>query len=64
MSKHFGDSGKKNLPFKRKKPASEPGSGKWKHVLFLLFYFSELIEDFVYVSFTNICSLKMIEDDN
>lgn len=35
-----------------------------KHVLFLLFYFSELIEDSVFFSFTNICSLKMIEDDN
>uniref|UniRef100_A0A3B4H0K4 Regulating synaptic membrane exocytosis 1 n=1 Tax=Pundamilia nyererei TaxID=303518 RepID=A0A3B4H0K4_9CICH len=28
MSKHFGDSGKEKLPFNRKKPPAEPGSGR------------------------------------
>ncbi|CAI5677856.1 unnamed protein product [Oreochromis niloticus] len=33
MSKHFGDSGKEKLPFNRKKPPAEPGSGRGGHLL-------------------------------
>ena len=33
MSKHFGDSAKEKLPFNRKKPPAEPGSGRGGHLL-------------------------------
>uniref|UniRef100_A0A3B4H1H2 Podocan n=1 Tax=Pundamilia nyererei TaxID=303518 RepID=A0A3B4H1H2_9CICH len=33
MSKHFGNSGKEKLPFNRKKPPAEPGSGRGGHLL-------------------------------
>lgn len=36
MSKHFVNSGKKNLPFNMKKPSAEPSSGRSEHLLRLV----------------------------
>ncbi|CAI5668291.1 unnamed protein product [Oreochromis niloticus] len=56
MSKHFGDSGKEKLPFNRKKPPAEPGSGRGGHLLRPVGLIMETVKPF-FSAATNIYKL-------